>query len=208
MGSRHVKFRPGICLFFWILVICDPCHASTAPSIARRPRFIPHPSQLSVPVAPAPAPITFLRSVRAFLARIWDAFAAPFLLAVRAGSRVDGDPSNSFDSSYHGQNQLPFVSPPWDDAALPTDPVPGDLVLPSWQFETLKDAVESGRSGARVYARRGDHHWDGKITIRGSARQAASSASKHRALFVVGEGDSRLWGRWSMSRYAVCGHLH
>jgi hypothetical protein len=99
---------------------------------------------------------------------------------------------------------MPLPSLPWDDDALPTDPSPGDLVLPSWQFETLKDAVEGARPGARVYCRRGDHHWDGKITIKGSARQSAAAAGNHRALFVVGEGDSRLWGRWSMSR---CVHV-
>lgn len=190
-----------VCLLLCLVGYLDTSLSSTAPSIARRPRFIPHPSQSSVSVAPAPAPVTFFRSIRALFVRIWNALAAPFLLAIRASTRVDGDPFMPTDLP-HSQHQMPLLSLPWDDAALPTDPSSGDLVLPSWQFETLKDAVEGARPGARVYCRRGDHHWDGKITIKGSARPSAAAAGNHRALFVVGEGDSRLWGRWSMSRYA------
>jgi hypothetical protein len=196
----------GLCFLLVCALTVEDCTSSTAPSTARKPRFIPHPSHSPAAAYPTPPRVAVLRSLRDFFRLLWDALAAPFRLAIRAGSRVDGDPAGSSDSTQPAHHRLPFLPPPWDDAALPTDPAPGDLVLPSWQFETLKDAVEGARPGARVYARRGDHHWDGKITIKGSARQSAA-AGGHRALSVVGEGDSRLWGRWSVSRYGRgCAH--
>lgn len=56
----------------------------------------------------------------------------------------------------------------------------------------------STKSGARIYCRQGDHHWDGKITIRGSTRPNKGP----RETQIIGEGESRLWGRWSMSRHS------
>lgn len=52
---------------------------------------------------------------------------------------------------------------------VPTAPSAKDLVVPNWKYENLKDAIESAKNGERVYARNGDHHWDGKITVKGKA---------------------------------------
>ena len=90
------------------------------------------------------------------------------------------------------------VEPPWEDVAPVTEANKDDLVVPSWRFETVKDAVESCKNGARVYARKGDHHWDGKITVRG-----ASNTRGARFLHVVGESKAKLWGRWSISRLSA-----
>jgi len=89
--------------------------------------------------------------------------------------------------------------PPWEAFVQASTPNTDDLVVPSWRFETVKDAVESCRNGARVYARKGDHHWDGKATVRGESSKRAGS----RHLHVVGEAKARLWGRWSISRLSA-----
>ena len=87
------------------------------------------------------------------------------------------------------------VEPPWEDFSQVSVPCENDLVVPSWRFETVKDAVEASPNGARVYCRKGDHHWDGKATVRGASHKRGA-----RLLRVVGEAKARLWGRWSISR--------
>jgi hypothetical protein len=99
------------------------------------------------------------------------------------------------DSWKMQQDRPPPVEPKWEPFLQVTSPEEDDLVVPSWRFETVKDAVEGAHNGARIYCRKGDHHWDGKVTIRGS-----SNRRKSRLLQVVGESKARLWGRWSISR--------
>jgi hypothetical protein len=108
------------------------------------------------------------------------------------------DPIDYDSLKLHHDRPAP-VEPPWEAFVQASTPNTDDLVVPSWRFETVKDAVESCRNGARVYARKGDHHWDGKATVRGESSKRAGS----RHLHVVGEAKARLWGRWSISRLSA-----
>ena len=77
------------------------------------------------------------------------------------------DPIDYDSLKLHHDRPAP-VEPPWEAFVQASTPNTDDLVVPSWRFETVKDAVESCRNGARVYARKSDHHWDGKATVRGA----------------------------------------
>ncbi|KAJ1496302.1 hypothetical protein T484DRAFT_2016317, partial [Baffinella frigidus] len=139
---------------------------------------------------------TVLQSLLRFLGVVLQPLAfiiEPMVALSRAGDRVDVDPQSQTPVAMHKNKR----EPPWHDFVVPTAPRDLDLVVPSWRFENVKDAVEIARNGQRVYAKAGDHHWDAKITIHGS-----SDRKPARGLTVEGESGARLWGRWSVSRFS------
>ncbi|EKX41576.1 hypothetical protein GUITHDRAFT_141838 [Guillardia theta CCMP2712] len=82
--------------------------------------------------------------------------------------------------------------PPWEDFEYPVESLNDDHVVPSWKYESMKDAIEQARSGQRIYARKGDHHWDAKITLQGPH----DTRGKIRWMHVVLPTGSL---RWSIS---------
>jgi len=135
--------------------------------------------------------------VRAHSAWVETVESAAYVLELFDALSENRDPRD-LDALKQQHDRPAPIEPPWEDVTPVTSANKDDLVVPSWRFETVKDAVESCKNGARVYARKGDHHWDGKITVRG-----ASSTRGTRSLHVVGESKARLWGRWSISRLSA-----
>ena len=53
----------------------------------------------------------------------------------------DRDPRDFDSLKLHNDRPAP-VEPPWEEFIQASAPAPDDLVVPSWRFETIKDAVE------------------------------------------------------------------
>jgi hypothetical protein len=70
----------------------------------------------------------------------------PIFALSRAGDRIDVDPQSQPYVAMHKNKR----EPPWHDFVVPTAPRELDLVVPSWRFENVKDAVEIARNGQRV----------------------------------------------------------
>lgn len=92
---------------------------------------------------------TVLQSLLRFLGVVLQPLAfiiEPMVALSRAGDRVDVDPQSQTPVAMHKNKR----EPPWHDFVVPTAPRDLDLVVPSWRFENVKDAVEIARNGQRV----------------------------------------------------------